>query len=108
MPSKKELRAQAAAADAAKAAAKGGDEQPAAAAKAEPKTNGVEAKADDAEVKAEDAEQTGDDAQHERTFEQASAGASLTYPMQCSALRKNGHIVIKGFPCKVIFSLFVS
>ncbi|KAM0751073.1 eukaryotic translation initiation factor 5A-2 [Meredithblackwellia eburnea MCA 4105] len=42
------------------------------------------------------------DEQHEQTFESASAGASLTYPMQCSALRKGGHVVIKGKPCKII------
>jgi len=41
------------------------------------------------------------DEQHEQTFESVSAGASLTYPTQCSALRKGGHIVIKGHPCKV-------
>jgi len=31
-----------------------------------------------------------------------NSGASLTYPVQCSSLRKNGFVVIKGFPCKVV------
>jgi len=43
-----------------------------------------------------------DDEQHNQTFESVGAGASLTFPMQCSALRKGGHVVIKSRPCKII------
>eukprot|EP00300_Choanocystis_sp_HF-7_P037966 c54431_g1_i1.p1 GENE.c54431_g1_i1~~c54431_g1_i1.p1 ORF type:complete len:160 (-),score=17.26 c54431_g1_i1:117-596(-) len=35
-------------------------------------------------------------------FEQANAGASLTYPLEAGQIRKGGHMVIKGHPCKVV------
>jgi len=39
---------------------------------------------------------------HEEQFESTDSGASHTFPQQAGTIRKGGHIVIKGRPCKVI------
>jgi translation initiation factor 5A len=36
------------------------------------------------------------------TFDAATSGASLFFPVQCSALRKNGFVNIAGKPCKIV------
>lgn len=39
--------------------------------------------------------------EEEASFSAGSSGASLTYPLQMSALRKGSHVIIKGHACKI-------
>jgi translation initiation factor 5A len=39
---------------------------------------------------------------HDHDFEGSASGASESFPQQCSALRKNGFVVIKGKACKIV------
>uniref|UniRef100_A0A8R1DM45 EIF-5a domain-containing protein n=1 Tax=Caenorhabditis japonica TaxID=281687 RepID=A0A8R1DM45_CAEJA len=43
-----------------------------------------------------------EDHHDEEVFDSAESGAAATFPKQCSALRKNEHVMIRGRPCKIV------
>jgi len=59
-------------------------------------------KAAEKKVEAKEEEKKEEKKDEDENFEQANAGASLTYPMEAGQIRKGAHMVIKGHPCKVV------
>ncbi|XP_033763641.1 eukaryotic translation initiation factor 5A-1-like [Pecten maximus] len=49
-----------------------------------------------------DTEQQQNDVMEDTEFSAGDSGSSTTFPQQCSALRKNGYVVIKEHPCKIV------
>lgn len=39
---------------------------------------------------------------HDEEFDNTTSGAAKIVPAQCSSLRKGGHVMLKGHPCKIV------